>query len=288
MSDFRLKKTILEVVDNQIHMDDPKCVRVALQQLIANGHSRARAKEMIAAAVTDEIFHILNDNRPFDEQRYETLLEQTVQSSKEPAEGVKNEEAKTIEQLFAKVKADPEPFPREALQEMVRRQEEAVPVLLDFLEQCYEDASEDYCEEYLAVAYATMLLAQFRAREAYPLLLDFLRLPLSSIYEYFDEPILENIGRILASVFAGNLEVLVELAEDTEVDSWLRSEAIDTLVILSERGEVPRANMIDQMRSWLRDPTFTEDLVQMLSLVRACRALAPAELSDDIERCLAR
>lgn len=70
----RLKKLILEVVDNQIANRNPPITAETFERLIHVGYSRQKAKEKIGAAVIGQIFDILHDNKPFDPVRYEESL----------------------------------------------------------------------------------------------------------------------------------------------------------------------------------------------------------------------
>lgn len=83
----RLKALMLQVVDNQIAgrgetgqpvataiTDDPDYVRHAFERLSA-AHGAAKAKEMIAAVLLEEMYDVLKDYVPFDEPRYKERLE---------------------------------------------------------------------------------------------------------------------------------------------------------------------------------------------------------------------
>ncbi len=71
-----LKAAILEVVENQLRDGDPPETQQTLERLLAAGYSRKQATEMIGSAVTEEIWTMLHDHKPFDRARYIALLEQ--------------------------------------------------------------------------------------------------------------------------------------------------------------------------------------------------------------------
>jgi Domain of unknown function (DUF1841) len=71
-----LKAAILEVVENQIRDGDPPETQQTLERLLAAGYSRKQATEMIGSAVTEEIWTMLHDHKPFDRARFVALLEQ--------------------------------------------------------------------------------------------------------------------------------------------------------------------------------------------------------------------
>lgn len=79
MANQRLKKIILEVVDNQLRDNDPPCTTWAYEQLVKAGCSKAEAKEKLGAIVVEEIYDVLKNGDPFDEQQYEAAIRNMVQ-----------------------------------------------------------------------------------------------------------------------------------------------------------------------------------------------------------------
>lgn len=79
MANLRLKKLILEVVGNQLKDNDPPVTRESYDRLIAAGYSAQEAKEKIGAVVIEEIYDVMKENQPYDEQRYACALENMVQ-----------------------------------------------------------------------------------------------------------------------------------------------------------------------------------------------------------------
>lgn len=81
MANLRLKKTILEVVDNQLRDNNPPETGMAYQKLLDAGYSRREAKEKIGAVVLSEIYDVLKEKQPYNEERYTQALEEMVQQS---------------------------------------------------------------------------------------------------------------------------------------------------------------------------------------------------------------
>lgn len=79
MANFRLKKQILEVVDNQLRDHNPPMVKTAYDSLIEMGFSVREAKEKIGAVVIEEIYDVMKENQPYDEKRYTDALKNMVQ-----------------------------------------------------------------------------------------------------------------------------------------------------------------------------------------------------------------
>lgn len=79
MVNLRLKKLILEVVDNQLRDNDPPETRKSYDRLIAAGYSVNEAKEKIGAIVIEEIYGVMKEDQPYDEKRYVQALKNMVQ-----------------------------------------------------------------------------------------------------------------------------------------------------------------------------------------------------------------
>ena len=59
LANLRLKKLILEVVDNQLRENDPPVTRESYNRLIDAGYSVSEAKEKIGAVVIEEIYDVM-------------------------------------------------------------------------------------------------------------------------------------------------------------------------------------------------------------------------------------
>lgn len=70
MANMRLKKTVLEVVDNQLRDNNPPITRETLKRIMDEGAPESLAKEWIAAAMPGEIYDVMKDKVPFDEVSY--------------------------------------------------------------------------------------------------------------------------------------------------------------------------------------------------------------------------
>ena len=79
MANLRLKKLILEIVDNQLRNNDPPVARKAYGKLVEAGYSAHEAKEKIGAVVIEEIYDVMKENQLYDEKKYAQALENMVQ-----------------------------------------------------------------------------------------------------------------------------------------------------------------------------------------------------------------
>jgi 3-dehydroquinate dehydratase len=70
------REMILSVVEEQLRNDEPKEVRLTLRRLTEGGYTEEEAKEKIAAVLLEEIYDVLKENAPYDEERYISRLRQ--------------------------------------------------------------------------------------------------------------------------------------------------------------------------------------------------------------------
>ena len=67
---------LIEAVENQLEAGQPAAVQATLNKLTLVGHEREESVQLMAVVLANEIRHMLAEDRPFDSNRYETLLRQ--------------------------------------------------------------------------------------------------------------------------------------------------------------------------------------------------------------------
>ncbi len=74
MVNDKLKSHLIEVVENQLKMNEPVCTKETLNRLVASGFKVNESKEMIAGVLTEEMFYVMKNQEPFNEERYAKKL----------------------------------------------------------------------------------------------------------------------------------------------------------------------------------------------------------------------
>ncbi len=69
-----VRGAINETIENQMRDGTPPETRHTYDRLIAAGHSREETMKLIGCVVTAEIFDVLQQNKPYNEQRYVAAL----------------------------------------------------------------------------------------------------------------------------------------------------------------------------------------------------------------------
>jgi len=70
----KLKKIILQIVENQLKDNDPPETRKTLQRLISEGCEEDRAKELIGCVVTTVIYDVLKNEQKYNRRKYVEAL----------------------------------------------------------------------------------------------------------------------------------------------------------------------------------------------------------------------
>lgn len=75
----QLRATTMEVLDNQLRENNPPETKETYERLLAEGHSVAQTREMIASVILTEIYEVLKQNQPFNQERFVVALKQLPQ-----------------------------------------------------------------------------------------------------------------------------------------------------------------------------------------------------------------
>ena len=286
MANRILKSQIMQAVENQMILNEPICVNLTFQRLVAEGHTERKAKEMISAILLEEMYFILKDNRKFNEKQYEEKLSKLGAELVLDDAAVSEKTECSVEELLNQIAYNTGSFPRKILQKVIHRREEAIPLLLGILKKV-KDNPEKYRDEngYFAHIYAAYLIAQFRVKEAYPILIDILSLPDDLPYGLFGDSILEAGSRMLASVCGADTSLIKALAENEKADEYMRSQAIEALAILALHGMLERDIVLVYYRKLIQEATIRNNPMLLSFLVHSSCDIYPKEMYEEIKKC---
>ncbi len=177
-------------------------------------------------------------------------------------------------------------FPREALTEAIARQDEITPELLAILHRDKDRIDEIYADQecYMAFQYAMFLLAQFREKRGYPVIVEFVSTPGRLIMEIAGGLITEYLGRILASVSCGDVSLIKTLVENPDANEYVRHAALEALLSLFINDLLSREDLVAYFRSLFREKLERRHSLVWDGLVAASRNIYPEELYDDIRQ----
>lgn len=178
-------------------------------------------------------------------------------------------------------------LPRNELQQMIDRREEAIPYLLEIMNELKQDYESFYYNRFDHM-YAIFLLAQFRVKELYPLLIDILSLTGDEADDIFGDTITEDLGRILASVYDGDPEPLMRLIENPDVNEYVRGQGLVAVVSLVLNKQITREFAMDSMKQLLNGKLSDKNDYLNTEIVCCCDDLYPEEVYEDIKQLFER
>ncbi|MDP5276447.1 DUF1186 domain-containing protein [Chengkuizengella axinellae] len=179
-------------------------------------------------------------------------------------------------------------FPRKQLEQIIERKEEAIPELLFIVREVKENPDvflEDH-ESRMDFHYAIHLLSQFRVKEFFPLWIDILSLPEQLSDAVLGDIITEAGGRMIASVFKGDLGSIQTLIENTQLSEFVRGQGLHALVILALHGLLERKFVINYFKTLLTEKLSEEHDGFNAHLVNSCVDLYPQETYEFIEAAI--
>src|SRR5690625_1165926 len=176
-------------------------------------------------------------------------------------------------------------FPRKELEQIIERKEEAIPFLLQVIEEVKTDP-EIFLEDpsRMDYLYAAHLLAQFRVKAFFPLFVDILSLPGDTPDDLLGDTITEEAGRMLASTYDGNIDLLKSLIENHEINEYAHGAALDSMVILVLNDELKRDEIIEYFKELLTVKLQHANNQLITNIVSACDSLYAEEVYHDIKR----
>ena len=174
-------------------------------------------------------------------------------------------------------------FPREIVQEAIAKQSEVTPLLLQALEEAAADVEAIGPDDILHI-YAMYLLAQFREVRAYPILIKFFSASGEAAADSVGDLLTEDLCRILASVCGGDLGPIQALAENEEVDEFVRSAALEALVVVVAAEMHPRSVVLEYFNGLFAGGLKREPGFVWSGLVLSCCDLNSRDWLKQIEQ----
>lgn len=139
----------------------------------------------------------------------------------------------SIKEILESIEYYDESFPEDSIKELLNREEESKNYLLQYMEEFEKNIFKHLNEEdYMGHIYAVIILSKFKEKKLCPLFLDLLKLPGTRVYELFDTIIPEYGARIIASIYDGNIDSIVDVLNDKKANEYAKAVIIQSLKVL--------------------------------------------------------
>ncbi len=130
-------------------------------------------------------------------------------------------------------------------------------------------------------------MAYFREKKAYAGIIKLASLPDEQIYDLLGDTVTEDLKNIFASVCDGNIEPIKEIIENSSLDEYVRTEALESLLILLNHDVIFREQLVFYFKQLFNGKLEVDYSYVWEILPRCCSLIHPAGLKDDIEKAVA-
>lgn len=211
----------------------------------------------------------------------------------------------TVEAIVEALDTAGRKLPEAAIQAARQQRAEIIPKLIEVLQQATAAAREGPAPPRQAVFFALFLLAEFRAKEALPAIVDAFSLPAGLPGELFGDAV-HQLPRLVIPLADDPLGLFESWLENRTLDLNVRWNAATGLRHLVRDGRLTRDEAVARLRRHLRAAIDHEDCELTGALITELSALCPVEAMaeireaferqlvdeflvqfEDIERCLA-
>jgi hypothetical protein len=179
-------------------------------------------------------------------------------------------------------------FPRRAIEQAVAQREVVTPELLRVLDEVAADPEAFALrDDYMLHLFAMYLLAQFREKRAYRPIVKIFSTPGDVPEELAGDTVTEGLHQILGSVYDGDPEPLHGLIEDANVYEYVRSAALDALIVLWASDQMPREEVVGYFRSLFHGKLERCFSYAWSALVGVVADLSAHELLEEVRQAYA-
>jgi hypothetical protein len=194
----------------------------------------------------------------------------------------------TIPEILKELEPYTGRFPMEAMKAAVEQREAITPELLRVVDAVADNPTEyGKRDGYMLHHLAIYLLAQFREKRAYPAIVKMMNAPGETPFDLVGDTVTETLGQVFASVYDGNPELLHGLVENEAVNEFVRAAAFEALLVLEHTGQMPRAEVVEYLRSLFHGRLQRTHSYAWDSLVSAVADLPAPELMKEVRQVYA-
>ncbi|MEO1524705.1 MAG: DUF1186 domain-containing protein [Planctomycetota bacterium] len=197
------------------------------------------------------------DLEPLSEERLDSMIDQLVNSIDEIPEA----ECDLARQHAAQV----------------------TPFLIKLIDDATRDARQGLVIDDNAHCYATYLLAEFEAAEAWPVVRDMLSLPGELVFDLFGDAVTEHFSQIIASLIGSQFDCVDELLANDDVNLFVRWSAIDALACKLRDGLITPEAYRDRLARYFQKALERHDEIAGYILLRM-RPVGVGAMLPEIEK----
>ena len=160
-------------------------------------------------------------------------------------------------------------FQKESVLEARKKQKETTEELLNELEKVANNIG-DYArnQNYMLVLYAMYLLAEFREKRAFPIMIKIITYKnQEEVDDLLGDVITQDLGRILASIYDGNIDSLYNVIINMKLNEYIRSATFKSLEILQKYNIISQEQIINIIESIIDNELKEDDSIVITDIV---------------------
>lgn len=193
-----------------------------------------------------------------------------------------------LDRIVADLDVEFRVLPEGAIREAREHRDLIVPRLIEVLKKAIARARAGDTRERQAHFFAVFLLTEFKADEAFPVMLEAFSLPDDLPSELLGDAVYELPARILALFRGDSLETIESLIDDETAVESLRWQAATSYLHLVREGRIERDEAVRRLQRHLRRAIDQNDAEVATALVSELSNYAPVEALDDISEAYQR
>ena len=175
-------------------------------------------------------------------------------------------------------------LPEFAIRAAQRRPREITPRLIDLLRNATQLARAGDCPSSVGSLIAILLLTEFRAPEALPVILEAVSLPNDGVVDLLGDIIPEQLSSVFAAMAPDATELIDDLIANSDRYEQVRLAAAKTYLLWVRDGRMTREQAVRRLGAHLSQAITDRDIQAMRGLVVALRAYASDEVREEIEQ----
>lgn len=159
-------------------------------------------------------------------------------------------------------------FQEDSILQARKNKEKVIQALLTELEEFVENIENHLAEEnYMLHFYAMYLLAEFKEKRAFPIIINLLNKDQDILSALLGDMVTQGLDRILASTFDGDIEKLYKIIVNETLDEFIRSAAFTSLVILQKNNIIEQKTIENKIEDMLKNELKEDYSYVIVSIV---------------------
>lgn len=188
-----------------------------------------------------------------------------------------------LDWILGELNAATSRVPTSAILAARRHKELVIPVLIREMQRSTHALRQKEQYVYNGAFFALFLLAEFRAADALPAIIDAISLPDDGPFKLFGDAIHDVLPRVLVSLGQDRTEEICSaLFRNPVLNQYVRWSAAKTIVYLAMAGLRPRSEIVGRCQQLLREAIEKKDEGSVTALVISMIDLNPWEAANEV------